>query len=185
MPRSANRKPELIVALPQLVGDDEPVAAADNQHSTRTVSSEQVEAVMAAARALVGISAASIADVDKIVTVPQLRVLMMIATRGPMNLGSVADGLGVSAPNASRICDRLLRAGLLNRREDPADRRSVALSLTADGDRLIDRVVRHRRTAVRRVLRKMTETERDAVAAAMTVFARTAGEPVDAALTLV
>jgi DNA-binding MarR family transcriptional regulator len=111
------------------------VAAADNQHSTRTVSSEQVEAVMAAARALVGISAASIADVDKIVTVPQLRVLMMIATRGPMNLGSVADGLGVSAPNASRICDRLLRAGLLNRREDPADRRSVALSLTADRDR--------------------------------------------------
>jgi DNA-binding MarR family transcriptional regulator len=157
------------------------VAAAQ---STKAVTSDQVEAVMAASRALVGITAASIGDVDNIVTVPQLRVLMMISTRGPMNLGSVAEGLGVSAPNASRICDRLLRAGLLNRRADPTDRRSIELSLTDEGERLIDRVVRHRRTAVRRVLREMTDAERDAVTAAMQVFARAAGEPV-VGLTLV
>ena len=104
------------------------------------VAADHVESVMRAARALVGIAAASIAEVDEVVTMPQLRVLMMIATRGPMNLGGVAAGLGVSAPNASRICDRLLKAGMLDRRDDPKDRRHITLTLTADGRALIDRV---------------------------------------------
>jgi DNA-binding MarR family transcriptional regulator len=159
------------------------VSEADD--GSRAVSGDQVEAVMAAARALVGIAAASIADVDKIVTLPQLRVLTMIATRGPMNLASVADGLGVGAPSASRICDRLLKAGLLHRQEDPSDRRNVTLTLTQDGRGLIDRVTRHRRTAVRRVLRKMTAAQREAVAEAMNLFATAAGEPLGIDLTLV
>lgn len=94
------------------------------------VSGVHVDAVMRASRALIGIAAASVAEVDDTVTVPQLRVLMMVATRGPLNLAAVAEGLQVSASNASRICDRLLRAGFLDRRDDPSDRRNVVLSLT-------------------------------------------------------
>jgi DNA-binding MarR family transcriptional regulator len=156
--------------------------------ATRTgnaVSAAQVEAVMAASRALIGMAAASVADVDSIVTVPQLRVLMMIETRGPMNLGSVAAGMNVSAPNASRICDRLLKAGLLNRREDVSDRRNITLTLTDDGSDLIERVIRHRRSAIRRVLRTMSAGDRRAVAAAMDSFAKAAGEPVAFDLTTV
>jgi DNA-binding MarR family transcriptional regulator len=133
---------------------------------------------MAASRALAGIVAESIADVDDVVTLPQLRVLMMIATRGPMNLGSVAAGLDASAPNASRICDRLLKAGLLNRGEDPSDRRNILLTLTEAGRDLVDRVTRHRRTAVKRVLRAMTAAQRESLADAMNMFAAAAGEPV-------
>lgn len=149
------------------------------------VSADQVEAVMAASRALVGIAAESVAEVDDIVTVPQLRVLMMIATRGPMNLGSVASGLDVSAPNASRICDRLLKAGLLDRREDPVDRRNVTLTLTDDGQALIDRVTRHRRTAIRRVLRDMSVRDRESLAVALTVFAEAAGERIGVDLAVI
>jgi DNA-binding MarR family transcriptional regulator len=112
------------------------------------------------------------------VTVPQLRVLMMIFTRGPMNLGSVAANLDVSAPNASRICDRLIKAGLLDRREDHSDRRNITLTLTRSGQELIERVNRHRRTAVRRVLRKMTASDRESLTAALDTFAMAAGEPV-------
>jgi DNA-binding MarR family transcriptional regulator len=127
---------------------------------------------------LVGIAAESIAEVDDVVTVPQLRVLTMIFTRGPMNLASVATGLDVSAPNASRICDRLIKAGLLDRQEDPSDRRNIMLTLTAEGQRLIDRVNRHRRTAVRRVLRRMSARDRESLTAALNTFATAAGEPV-------
>jgi DNA-binding MarR family transcriptional regulator len=141
------------------------------------VSSDQVDAVMRASRALVGITAASIADVDDRVTLPQLRTMMMIATGGPMNLAAVAAGLGVSAPNASRICDRLLKAGMLDRSEDPEDRRHVNLTLTADGDALVTRLIRHRRNAIRKILRTMTPRERDGVAIAMNGFAEAAGEP--------
>jgi len=141
------------------------------------VSNDQVDAVMRASRALVGITAASIADVDDRVTVPQLRVMMMIATRGAMNLVAVAAGLGVSSPNASRICDRLLKAGMLDRTEDPHDRRHVTLTLTSDGEALIDRVLRHRRTAIRKILRSLPSHLRDDVETMMNAFADAAGEP--------
>jgi len=50
----------------------------------------------------------------------------MIASRGPLNLRSVADGLGVHPSNTTRTCDRLVATGLLTRRDDPADRRNPA-----------------------------------------------------------
>jgi DNA-binding MarR family transcriptional regulator len=147
--------------------------------NSASVPGEQVEAVMRASRALVGISAASIAEVDDLVTVPQLRVLTMIATRGGINLGVVAAGLQVSPSNASRICDRLLKIGMVDRREDPADRRQITLTLTPDGQALIDRVNRHRRNSIRRILRGMTTRQREQLTTALNDFAAAAGEPQD------
>lgn len=141
------------------------------------VTNEQVESVMRASRALVGITAASISTVDDVVTVPQLRVMMMIATRGAVNLAAVAAGLQVSASNASRICDRLLKIGMVDRRDDPADRRNIALTLTPDGQALIDRVVHHRRIAIRRILREMSPAQREALTTVFDAFATVAGEP--------
>jgi DNA-binding MarR family transcriptional regulator len=148
--------------------------------NTDGVSGEHVEAVMRASRALVGISAASVAEVDDLVTVPQLRVMTMIATGGGINLSSVAAGLNVSPSNASRICDRLLKIGMVDRRDDPADRRNITLTLTSHGRALLDRVNRHRRTAIRRILRKMTPRQRDQLTAALNDLAAAAGEPLDA-----
>jgi DNA-binding MarR family transcriptional regulator len=142
-----------------------------------SVSNDQVDAVMRASRALVGITAASIAEVDDRVTVPQLRVMMMIATRGAMNLVAVAAGLNVTSPNASRICDRLLQAGMLDRRESLEDRRHITLTLTSDGNALVERLISHRRTAIRKILRSMTAAERDDLKTAMNAFADAAGEP--------
>lgn len=147
------------------------------ERTTSAVTNDQVESMMRAARALVGITAASIMTVDDVVTVPQLRVMMMIATRGAMNLAAVADALQVNPSNASRLVDRLLRIGLVDRREAPTDRRNVALTLTADGQALIDGVIRHRRNAIRRALRQMTPERRDLLATVLEDFATAAGEP--------
>jgi hypothetical protein len=59
------------------------------------LSAPGVEAVVLATRLLVAISAQSVAAVDDVVTLPQLRVLVMVSSRGPLNLGAVAAGLGV------------------------------------------------------------------------------------------
>ena len=124
-------------------------------------SADQIDAVLRASRALVGIAAVSIAESDDVVTVPQFRVLVMLYTRGPLNLAAVAAGLEVNPSNASRTCDRLSKAGLLDRRELPEDRRNVTLTLTDAGRRLVENVTRHRRVAIERVLRKMSVLERD------------------------
>ncbi|QNI09243.1 MarR family transcriptional regulator [Mycobacterium kubicae] len=126
---------------------------------------------------MVGIAAASIAEVDDTVTVPQLRVLVMVDTRGPLNLAGVAAGLGVNPSNASRICDRLIKAGLLNRQEAADDRRNITLTLSAAGRQLVDKVIEHRRTAIIRVLGDMEREDREALKTALDRFATAAGEP--------
>ena len=103
-------------------------AAQRREADTEAPSTDQVDAVSRASRALVGIAAASIASVDDDVTVPQWRVLVMVDTRGPLNLAAVAAGLDVNPSNASRICDRLIKAGWLDRQESPTDRRNITLS---------------------------------------------------------
>lgn len=140
---------------------------------------EQVDAVLRASRALVGIAATSLAAVEDVVTVPQWRVLVLLHTRGPMNLASVAAELTVNPSNASRTCDRLTKAGLLDRRESELDRRNVTLTLTAAGRRLVQKVTRQRRVAIEKVLQGMSAAARDRLADALATFADAAGEPDD------
>lgn len=149
------------------------------QQSIDGPSATDIDAVLRASRALVGIAAASIAEISEVVTVPQLRVLVMIDTHGPLNLASVAAALDISPSNASRICDRLIRAGFLHRQDSPTDRRNISLSLTTDGRQLVRKMTRHRRRAITRVLRGMTAKERASVVAALDAFAVAAGESAD------
>src|SRR5689334_3629640 len=149
---------------------------AEDLRAPRDGWSDDVEATMLAARALVGISAQSLAEVDDAVTPPQLRVLVMIASTGPLNLGAVARGLGVHPSNATRACDRLVAAGLLDRSDDPADRRNLQLQLTEDGRRLVEGVMDRRRHAIAAVLERMPALQRAALVPVFLTFAEAAGE---------
>lgn len=136
----------------------------------------QVDSVMRAARVLLAVAAQSVAEVEDIVTSPQLRVLVLIATHGPQNLGAVAADLGVHPSNATRTCDRLVHAGLIERGEDAHDRRFSKLVLTEKGKKLVEQVMGHRREAIALVLERLSETARTSLAMAMDAFAEAAGE---------
>ena len=140
------------------------------------VTPEQVHAVTVAAQALVGVAAQGVAEVEDRVTLPQLRVLMLVATRGGLNLGALAEAMGVHPSNASRACDRLVEAGLLGRAESTLDRRNLTLKLTNDGHALIDELINHRHTAIATILERLPETRRRTLASAMLSFAQAAGE---------
>jgi len=125
-------------------------------HSSADVPlAEEVDAVMRTSRVLVGVIAASVEEVGSTVTVPQLRALVMAADNAPLTLGAVAQGLGVHPSNATRTCDRLVSAGLLDRRDDPNDRRQLQLTLTRKGQRMVESVLEHRRAAIERVMAEM------------------------------
>ena len=138
-------------------------------------ASREVEAVLAAADVLLRVVASSVAEVEDTVNTPQLRVLVRIHALGPQNLGGVAAELGVHASNATRICDRLVAAGLLERREDPVDRRYIALDLTVKGRDLVNTVLEHRRQTIADVISRMPAGRRPALVAAMEAFAAAAG----------
>ncbi|MEO5833195.1 MAG: MarR family transcriptional regulator [Nakamurella sp.] len=131
---------------------------------------------MLAARALVAVIARSVAEVEATVTMSQLRILVMVATRKQVNLGSVAVELGVHLSNASRACDRLVEAGLLQRRDSTTDRRNLVLELSPQGEELVEVVMENRRESVETILSRMSSQDRVELAPALRAFAAAAGE---------
>lgn len=134
-------------------------------------------ALLTASRALVGVSARSLADVEDTVTIAQFRVLVLLATHGPTTLVQLASRLGVNASTAQRQVERLVREGLVDRREDPDDRRQVVLAHTDQGARLVEAVTERRRNEIARIVQAVPREERVAVIAALEAFAVAANEP--------
>jgi DNA-binding MarR family transcriptional regulator len=134
------------------------------------VERSAVDALVEGTQAFGGLIAESLASVDARVTMPQLRVLVLAAS-GPQNVTAVARDLGVHPSNATRTCDRLVRAGLLTRRHAPDDRRQVILTLTPAGTRLVEQVMSQRRAAAERVLARMSVEHRAMLAEALSAFA--------------
>lgn len=158
------------------------VVTKPNDSAGRVTDAADVEAVMAAARVLVAVSAQSVAGVDDVVTLPQLRALVMIASRQAMNLGAVAQGLGVHPSNATRLVERLVVAGLVDRSDDPSDRRNLVLELSAAGHNLVERVMDDRRVAIGRILDRMPASRRRALVPVLRSFADAGGETPDDAV---
>jgi DNA-binding MarR family transcriptional regulator len=137
---------------------------------------DDVEAVMRASKVVSAAIAHSLAVADGKVTLPQLRVLVMVDDGAPLNMSAVAEGLGVNPSNASRTCDRLVRGGLLSRREDPDDRRHVVLTLTAAGSRVLSSMLGQRRTIFQQVLDGMRQVDRTRLTAGLNAFSDAAHE---------
>ncbi len=142
----------------------------------------QVEAVLAASRVLIGVAARSLAPVEDTVTLTQFRALVIIASRGPLHLAALADAMQVHPSNATRTCDRLVAAGLADRRDNPADRRHLLLTLTCAGRELVDGVMHRRRVAIGQILRGMPTGDRTHLAVVLTQFAAAGSEPQEADL---
>ena len=152
------------------------MTCSDPGADTAGPSAEHVEAVRLASRVLVAVTAQSFASVEDRVTLPQFRILVILASRGPQNLRSVAQGLGVNPSAATRLCDKLVSAGLIHRTDDPADRRNLVLRLTTDGHQLVQSVIDQRSAAIAAVLAKMPPRLRDDLLPALRAFADAAGE---------
>lgn len=67
------------------------------------------------------------------VTAPQLVCLQTLAEEGSLTLRGLAEKVHVNPSTLVGILDRLERKGLMERRRDRQDRRSVSLTLTEQG----------------------------------------------------
>ncbi len=135
-----------------------------------------VDAVLGASRALVAVAARSLADLAEDVTLAQYRALVELAARGPQRPADLASALGVDRSTATRMCDRLVRKQLVQRRRISADRRGVRISLTSAGHALVEEVTRRRRVEIAQIVRRMPRADRDSALRALRVFADAAGE---------
>lgn len=62
-----------------------------------------------------------------------LPVLQVARAGGGMRQGALAEELGIEGPSLVRLLDQICAAGLIERREDPSDRRAKTLHPTPSG----------------------------------------------------
>jgi DNA-binding MarR family transcriptional regulator len=135
-----------------------------------------VTAVATAARPLVVVWGRADGIAQAQVSPPQLRALLVVGHHGSLNLNQLAEELGVIPSSASRLCDRLVAAGLLDRRVSEENRREVVLTLRAEGQRLLDTIEHHRLEALAGVLSGMRPVGRQALLSGLQAFAEVAGQ---------
>ncbi|WP_229712886.1 MarR family winged helix-turn-helix transcriptional regulator [Streptomyces fuscichromogenes] len=107
----------------------------------------------------------------------QLRALWALDTAPETNLTGLADRLDIGLPTASRLCDRLEAAGMLERAPHPRRRRELRLRLTHHGRRVLDDVARRRVQALTGVLAAMEPVERSALVRGMKACFAAEGDP--------
>jgi DNA-binding MarR family transcriptional regulator len=72
-------------------------------------------------------------------TMSQTKAMYAVVAAGPLRMSELAHRIGVSSSTATGQVDRLVELGLLERREDPADRRQVVVTATAHGAEVLER----------------------------------------------
>jgi DNA-binding MarR family transcriptional regulator len=103
----------------------------------------------------------------------QRKLLSSIASTEPATLNDVARAIGRGAPAVSRSVDALVRAGLVERTQDPNNRRRLALRLTAEGRRQLDARVSGG-ASLRGKLERLAHSELRAVERAIEILERSA-----------
>ncbi|HEU5385281.1 MAG TPA: MarR family winged helix-turn-helix transcriptional regulator [Streptosporangiaceae bacterium] len=144
--------------------------------SAQAADDELVDTVLAASRALVAVAARSLAAAGDEVTLPQYRALVVLAAQGPQGTADLAAALAVNPSTATRMCDRLVRKGLVRRHRQAGDRRAVRIALTTAGRDLVTGVTRQRRAELARLLSALPPEEHKPVITAFRAFAAAAGE---------
>jgi DNA-binding MarR family transcriptional regulator len=86
---------------------------------------------------------------------------------GPLTVGELAVQLGLTLPTVSGVLADLDRAGLVDRRTDPADRRRTIVQITPGQENLIGRWLDGAAQPLARVLDKLTTSEQEAFLKAM------------------
>jgi DNA-binding MarR family transcriptional regulator len=137
---------------------------------------DTVEALMSASRALVGITARSLAALSAEVTLPQFRALVVLASRGPLRPADISAELAVAPSTGTRMCERLVRKGLARRSRSASDRREVRIRLTPEGRGLVEMALRRRHDELAAIVDATAGHWSPAVTEALRAFASAAGE---------
>jgi DNA-binding MarR family transcriptional regulator len=138
-----------------------------------------VDAVLTASRLLIAVATRSLGAAAEETTIAQYRALVVLASRGPQRMAGLAGALGVAPSTAGRMCDRLVRKGLIRRHRARADRRAVLVSITTAGRLVVDQATARRRELIAGILAQLPADRQQAVAEALTAFAEAAGEVPD------
>jgi DNA-binding MarR family transcriptional regulator len=100
----------------------------------------------------------------------QVNVLMRLAHEGKGGVSRIGEEMGVTNAAASQAIDRLVQMGLVERTEDPEDRRAKRLALTAKGRAVIEKGIKARSKWVEGLTETLTPEQQDSIISALTLL---------------
>ncbi|MEV0806147.1 MarR family winged helix-turn-helix transcriptional regulator [Micromonospora sp. NPDC050200] len=128
----------------------------------------------AAAGALLSVWEAAREGTASRLSAAQLRAVMVVERHDGINLRRLATLLDMLLSSASRLCDRLVAAGMLEREPGRLDRREISLHLTPEARGLLSELRRDRRRRLAEVLAGMSGEGRQALLRGLREFDRVA-----------
>lgn len=131
-------------------------------------------AVDDAAQAMLSVWNAAREEATPRLSWPQLSALLVVERAEGINLRGLAGELKMLLSSASRLCDRLVASGMVERVPGRADRREIALYLTPSSRQLLDDLRLTRQAMLASVLERMSPAARAALLRGLTEFAAAA-----------
>jgi len=92
-------------------------------------------------------------------TLPTLKVIVLIRAEPGAPSGVIASRLGVTPSTVTGLVDRLVHQGLVRREEDLRDRRLVRNFLTEAGERTVGDLERQAREAISGLLAELSDAQ--------------------------
>jgi len=104
----------------------------------------------------------------------QLGILMQIHFRGNCGISEISNRFDITNAAASQLVDKLVQSGLIQREEDPQDRRAKLLNITEKGKKMIQQGTERRYRWVEDLAQKLSAEERERVIEALNIMTRAA-----------
>jgi DNA-binding MarR family transcriptional regulator len=109
-------------------------------------------------------------------SMPQFGILMQLHYRHNCGVSDLSERFDITNAAASQLVEKLVQSGLIQREEDPNDRRAKLLNLTDKGRDLIQQGLEGRYRWVDEVAGKLTAEERAKVSEALKIMTQAAEE---------
>jgi DNA-binding MarR family transcriptional regulator len=106
----------------------------------------------------------------------QVAVLMRLKHGGRSGVSEIGGHMGITKAAASQAVDRLVDLGLVERTEDPDDRRARRLALTQAGQAMVGQVVAARSRWVETLADVLTPEQQNLIASALNLLTEAAGK---------
>ena len=103
-------------------------------------------------------------------SMPQFNILMQLHYQRACGVSDISARMDISSAAASQLVEKLVQAGLLERAEDPNDRRVKQLRLTSNGRDLVEAALAARYRWVDELIENLEPAEREKMAEAMQII---------------
>jgi DNA-binding MarR family transcriptional regulator len=134
------------------------------------MANDGAAAALAALRAMISIGDSTLEGVTAQLTLTQFRALRIVTERTPVTMARVAKELGMNPSSVTRACEKLVSLNLLQRAQNPLNKRETLLAPSPRGRQIVDRVDHDRRAVLTAILERIEPETRARVVTALKQF---------------